>query len=68
MKRLALPTYHSSLVPQIVEGGVDNGMNARDWETPKAIAIVAGKDNARSRGGRPFKVEGKDIPPAVGNS
>ncbi|KAJ8062280.1 hypothetical protein OCU04_008827 [Sclerotinia nivalis] len=66
MKRLAPPDYPSSLVPKIIEGEeTDNEMNAREWEVHKAVAIRAGKDNARSRGGRPFRVEGKDVLPAI---
>ncbi|TEY29576.1 hypothetical protein BOTCAL_0938g00020 [Botryotinia calthae] len=66
MKRLAPPNHPSSLVPQILEGeDGDNEMNAREWEAHKAVAIRAGKDNARSRGGRPFKVDGQHVLPAV---
>jgi len=53
MKRLS---GEGSLVPELEEGEEDNLMSARDWEVHKAVAIKAGRDNARSRGGRPLKV------------
>jgi isopenicillin N synthase-like dioxygenase len=53
MRRLAPPAYPSSLIPLITgEEETDNEMNAREWEAYKAVAIRAGKDNARSKGGR----------------
>ena len=48
-----------SLIPPIEEGEEDNKMNAREWESHKAVAIKAGRDNARSRGGREIKLDGK---------
>lgn len=54
MKRLA---GGESLVPELEEGEEDNLMNAREWEAHKAVAIRAGRDNARSRGGRELKVK-----------
>lgn len=48
-----------SLIPPIEEGEEDNKMNASEWESHKAVAIRAGKDNARSRGGREIKLDGK---------
>jgi isopenicillin N synthase-like dioxygenase len=66
MKRLAPPAYPSSLIPPITgDEEADNEMNAREWEAHKAVAIRTGKDNARSRGGRPFKAEMKKKVPAV---
>ncbi|PQE18295.1 2OG-Fe(II) oxygenase family protein [Rutstroemia sp. NJR-2017a WRK4] len=66
MKRLAPPTYPSSLVPPLAEDEeAENEMNAREWEAHKAVAIRSGKDNARSRGGRPFNGESKKNVPAV---
>jgi hypothetical protein len=40
-------------------------MNAREWEAHKAMALKAGRDNARSRGGRPLKLGGKEELPAL---
>jgi isopenicillin N synthase-like dioxygenase len=53
MKRLS---GGQSLVPPIGEDEEENLMNSRDWEIHRAIAIRAGKDNARSRGGREINV------------
>lgn len=47
MKRLA---GGESLIPELGDGEVDNEMNAREWEMHRAVAIKAGRDNARSRG------------------
>lgn len=57
MKRLA---GGESLVPPISEGKEGNLMNAREWEAHKAVAIRVGKDNARSRGRREFKLPGRE--------
>lgn len=40
-------------------------MNAREWEAHQAVAVKAGKDNARSKGRRPFKVDGRVAFPVV---
>jgi hypothetical protein len=62
----APPAYPSSLVSPITEDEeADNEMNVREWEAYKAVAIRTGKDIARNRGGRPFKVEMKKKVPAV---
>jgi len=62
MKRL---TGGDSLIPAPEEGEEDNLMNARQWEAHKAVAIRQGRDNARSRGGRDIKLEGKNKVSAV---
>ena len=62
MKRLA---GEGSLIPGLEEGEEENLMNAREWEAHKAIAIKAGRDNARSRGGKPLKLRGKEKLPVV---
>lgn len=54
-----------SLIPAPEEGEEDNLMNARQWEAHKAVAIRQGRDNARSRGGRDIKLEGKNKVSAV---
>jgi isopenicillin N synthase-like dioxygenase len=51
MKRVA---EGDSLIPKLEEGEEENLMNAREWEAHKAVAIRAGRDNARSRGGKPL--------------
>jgi isopenicillin N synthase-like dioxygenase len=56
MKRLS---GGGSLIPALEEGEVDNTMNAREWESHKAVAIRQGRDNARSRGGREILSDGK---------
>ncbi|KAF8847922.1 Clavaminate synthase-like protein [Acephala macrosclerotiorum] len=56
MKRLA---GGRSLIPEVKDGEEDNLMNARDWEIHKAVGIRSGRDNARSRGGLPLKIEGE---------
>lgn len=62
MKRLS---GGGSLIPGLEDGEEDNMMNAREWEAYKAVAIRQGRDNARSRGGREIKLEGKSKVPAV---
>lgn len=56
MKRLS---GEQSLVPGLEEGEEDSMMNAREWEAERAVALRAGRDNARSRGGREIKVKSK---------
>ncbi|KAH8690689.1 hypothetical protein BGW36DRAFT_389184 [Talaromyces proteolyticus] len=56
MKRLA---GGDSIIPPLEEGEEDTTMTAREWESHRAVAIKAGKDNARSRGGRDIKVPAK---------
>lgn len=53
MKRLS---EGDSLIPSPEEGEEDTLLNAKDWEAERAVAIRAGRDNARSRGGRAIKV------------
>jgi len=53
MKRLS---GGGSLIPELEDGEDDNSMTAREWEIYRAVAIKAGQDNARSRGGRPLRV------------
>ena len=62
MKRLG---GQGSLIPELEDGEEDNTMNAREWEAHKAIAIRAGRDNARSRGGREMKPKGQMKPMTV---
>ncbi|KAL1966121.1 hypothetical protein VTN77DRAFT_4869 [Rasamsonia byssochlamydoides] len=62
MKRLS---EGDSLIPALEEGEEDNLINARQWEAHKAVAIRAGRDNTRSRGGREIKLEGKKTVSAV---
>jgi isopenicillin N synthase-like dioxygenase len=53
MKRLS---GGESLIPELEEGEEDSSMNAREWEAHRSVAIKAGRDNARSRGGKPLYV------------
>lgn len=48
MKRLG---GEGSLIPESGEGEEDNTMSAKEWEVHRSLAIRAGKDNTRSRGG-----------------
>jgi isopenicillin N synthase-like dioxygenase len=64
MKRLS---GGDSLIPALEDGEEDNLMNAREWEAHKAVAIRAGRDNARSRGGRPLGLGLKEKLPAAIN-
>jgi isopenicillin N synthase-like dioxygenase len=54
MKRLS---GGDSLVPEIEEGEEENLMTAKEWEADRAVAIRAGRDNARSRGGREIQLK-----------
>jgi isopenicillin N synthase-like dioxygenase len=63
MKRLS---GGESLIPEPEQGEADDSsMNARQWEAYRAVAIGQGRDNARSRGGRPLKVDGKSACPTA---
>jgi isopenicillin N synthase-like dioxygenase len=53
MKRLS---GDGSLIPGLSEGEEENEMNAKQWEVAKGVAIMSGRDNARSRGGREIMV------------
>ena len=53
MKRLAM---EGSAVPDLEEGEEDLDCTANEWLARKGAAIRAGKDNARSRGGRALEV------------
>lgn len=45
-----------SAVPDLEEGEEDLDCTANEWLARKGAAIRAGKDNARSRGGRALEV------------
>jgi isopenicillin N synthase-like dioxygenase len=64
MKRLS---GEASLIPAPEDGEEGNPMNAREWEVHRAVAIKAGRDNARSRGGRPLGMGFKEKLPAIIN-
>ena len=64
MKRLVIP---GSFIPPLEEGEEDLDCDANEWGTKKAIALMSGRDAARSRGGRelfvPHRFHG--LPPAM---
>jgi len=45
-----------NVIPPLEEGEEDVGYSAVEWEVLKAKAITSGRDNARSRGGRPIEI------------
>ncbi len=47
-----------AVIPAPEEGQEGIAMDAKEWERQKAIAIVSGRDNARSQGGREIGVKG----------
>ena len=53
MKRIDAP---GSRIPALEEGEANLDCDANEWGTSKAIALISGKDAARSRGGRPIMV------------
>jgi isopenicillin N synthase-like dioxygenase len=65
MKRLS---GGKSLVPPIGDDEEENLMTSREWEGHRAAAIRAGKDNARSRGGRKIIIPAESAITAGSNS